>query len=433
MKAPVVERRLAAILAADMVGYSRLMEADEDGTLARLQHAPAGADRSRHRQEQGPDHQDHRRRHAGRVPERHRGRAVRGRGPGAHGPAQRRRGAGALDPVPHRHQSRRRDRRGRRHLRRRRQHRRAPRGAGRARRHLRLRRPCATRSATGSSSPSTISASRRSRTSPGRSASIAVVLDGDGAAAARRTPPPPVAAAKPSIAVLPFANMSGDPEQEFFADGLTEDIITELSRFRDLFVISRNSAFVYKGKPVRVPGGGARVRRPVRGRGQRAQGRQPGARHRAADRRRDRPPRLGRALRPRARRHLRHPGRDHRRDRRHPARPGRGRQPRARQPQAHGQHGGLRVRAGRQGAAPPLDARPTMPRRSACSTAPSPSTRTMPTPMPGRPACSARPGSNDWCEDRDATWERVLAELGIALALDDNDSDVHRILAAVSA
>jgi len=52
--------------------------------------------------------------------------------------------------------------------------------------------------------------------------------------------------------VLPFANMSGDPEQEFFADGLTEDIITELSRFHDLLVISRNSTFVYKGKAVKV-------------------------------------------------------------------------------------------------------------------------------------------------------------------------------------
>ena len=46
--------------------------------------------------------------------------------------------------------------------------------------------------------------------------------------------------------------MSGDPEQEFFADGLTEDIITELSRFRDLLVISRNSTFVHKGKAVKV-------------------------------------------------------------------------------------------------------------------------------------------------------------------------------------
>ena len=57
---------------------------------------------------------------------------------------------------------------------------------------------------------------------------------------------------KPTIAVLPFDNMSGEPEQEFFADGITEDIITELSRFRDLFVISRNSSFVYKGQPVQV-------------------------------------------------------------------------------------------------------------------------------------------------------------------------------------
>ena len=56
----------------------------------------------------------------------------------------------------------------------------------------------------------------------------------------------------PSIAVLPFANMSGDAEQEFFVDGLTEDIITELSRFRELLVISRNSVFVHKGKAVNV-------------------------------------------------------------------------------------------------------------------------------------------------------------------------------------
>ncbi len=57
---------------------------------------------------------------------------------------------------------------------------------------------------------------------------------------------------KPSIVVLPFDNMSGDPEQEFFADGLTEDIITELSRRHELFVISRNSSFVYKNQPVNV-------------------------------------------------------------------------------------------------------------------------------------------------------------------------------------
>src|SRR5258708_13432927 len=61
--------------------------------------------------------------------------------------------------------------------------------------------------------------------------------------------PPPD---KPSIAVLPFQNMSGDPEQEYFADGMAEDIITALSRFKPLFVIPRNSTFPYKGRPVPV-------------------------------------------------------------------------------------------------------------------------------------------------------------------------------------
>jgi adenylate cyclase len=57
---------------------------------------------------------------------------------------------------------------------------------------------------------------------------------------------------KPSIAVLPFQNMSGDPEQEYFADGMVEEIITALSRIKWLFVIARNSSFTYKGKPVDV-------------------------------------------------------------------------------------------------------------------------------------------------------------------------------------
>jgi len=57
---------------------------------------------------------------------------------------------------------------------------------------------------------------------------------------------------KPSIAVLPFQNMSGDPEQEYFADGIVEDIITALSRFKSLFVIARNSSFTFKGKAVDI-------------------------------------------------------------------------------------------------------------------------------------------------------------------------------------
>ncbi len=64
--------------------------------------------------------------------------------------------------------------------------------------------------------------------------------------------PLPSPADRPSIAVLPFTNMSGDPEQEYFADGLVEDIITSLSRVRTLFVIARNSSFTYKGRAVDV-------------------------------------------------------------------------------------------------------------------------------------------------------------------------------------
>ena len=64
--------------------------------------------------------------------------------------------------------------------------------------------------------------------------------------------PPIELSKKPSIAVLPFTNMSADPEQEYFSDGITEDIITELSRFRSIFVIARNSSFHYKGQSPRV-------------------------------------------------------------------------------------------------------------------------------------------------------------------------------------
>src|ERR1700692_3859557 len=57
---------------------------------------------------------------------------------------------------------------------------------------------------------------------------------------------------KPSIAVLPFLNMSSDPEQEYFSDGMTEDLITELSRLTGLFVIARNSVFTFKGRAVKT-------------------------------------------------------------------------------------------------------------------------------------------------------------------------------------
>jgi len=64
--------------------------------------------------------------------------------------------------------------------------------------------------------------------------------------------PAPPLPDKPSIAVLPFQNISGDPEQEYFADGMVEEIITALSRIRWLFVIARNSSFTYKGQAIDV-------------------------------------------------------------------------------------------------------------------------------------------------------------------------------------
>ena len=71
----------------------------------------------------------------------------------------------------------------------------------------------------------------------------------DGPTAAMR---PPEVPDKPSIAVLPFANMSGDAEQEYFSDGISEDLITDLSKVSALFVIARNSSFTYKGKTAKV-------------------------------------------------------------------------------------------------------------------------------------------------------------------------------------
>jgi TolB-like protein len=62
--------------------------------------------------------------------------------------------------------------------------------------------------------------------------------------------PPPLAAQRLSVVVLPFANLSGDPAQDYLADSLTDELTTSLARIRDSFVIARNTAFTYKGKPV---------------------------------------------------------------------------------------------------------------------------------------------------------------------------------------
>src|SRR3954468_20902078 len=97
---------------------------------------------------------------------------------------------------------------------------------------------------------------------------------------------------KPSIAVLPFTNMSSDPEQEYFADGIVDDIITALSHFKALFVIARNSSFTYKGRAVDVKQVGRElgVRYVLKGGSQSGQ---PGAHHGTARRYRNGGPSLG--------------------------------------------------------------------------------------------------------------------------------------------
>src|SRR5438552_3158266 len=136
--------------------------------------------------------------------------------------------------------------------------------------------PSTTTCATGYPLSSRIWASSRSKTSRGRCGSTGSARPSPIPTLPRRGPPSPALCKgpgegaerqrreadegspalalpeKPSIAVLPFANMSGDPEQEYFADGMVEEIITALSRIRWLFVIARNSRFTYKGQAVDV-------------------------------------------------------------------------------------------------------------------------------------------------------------------------------------
>ena len=164
--------------------------------------------------------------------------------------------------ISHRHSFGRRRRGGRRRSHgRRRQHRGTAGRRVRARRDLPFRGRLSSGEGPGSILRSAISARPNSRTSPSRYASIRYK------SASPTEPRPAIStgpAAKeaalaqlalpdqPSIAVLPFQNMSGDPEQDYFCDGMVEDITTGLSRIKWLFVIARNSSFTYKGRSVDV-------------------------------------------------------------------------------------------------------------------------------------------------------------------------------------
>ena len=236
---------------------------------------------------------------------------------------------------------------------------------------------------------------------------------------------------KPSIAVLPFENMSGDPEQEFFADGLTEDILTALSRFRGLFVISRNSAFVYKGKATNVHDvardlgvqyvvegsvrkAGNRVRVTVQLIDAEAD------RHIWAERY-DRdledifavqdevttaivatlPGRIDAATRERA-------------ERKRPENMAAYEYVMAGKTLHHRSR-----KADNEEAQRLLDRAIELDPKYAHAHS--------------WKACTlAQTWVYGWCEDRDATWEKISEELQTALALDDDDSDVHRVLAAVN-
>ena len=109
--------------------------------------------------------------------------------------------------------------------------------------------------------------------------------------------------------------MSGDPEQEYFSDGITEDIITDLSKVSGFFVVARNTAFTYKGKHVDVQEVAKRFRRQLYSGRKRAKGRLPCSRYRPANQRERQRSRLGRPLRSRLNGHFRHPGRNHPRHR----------------------------------------------------------------------------------------------------------------------
>jgi adenylate cyclase len=235
----------------------------------------------------------------------------------------------------------------------------------------------------------------------------------------------------PAIVVLPFTNMSGEPEQEFFADGLTEDILTELSRFRHLFVISRNSAFKYKGKRIDV----RQVARELR-----VQYVLEGSVRKAGNRVRV----TAQLIDGETDRHIWAERYDRElqdifaiQDELTTAivatLPGR--------LEAAAHERVSRKQTDNMAAYECVLAGKLLHHRSSAADN-SAALRLLDRAVALDPkyahahawkACTlGQSWVNGWCQDRDATWNEVLAELRTALDLDSNDSDVHRILAAVA-
>ena len=243
-----VARRLAAIVAADVAGYSRLMGLDEAGTAKALREHRAAVDP---------------------IVAAHGGRIVKTTGDGVLlefpsvvaavecAVAVQKLMAERNAEVPEDRRMlfrlginrRRRADPGRRHPGRRCERRGSARRHSGARRHLRL----------GQCLPAGLGQARRFLRGHGRAATqehrasrCGSIARGSAALARKDAAAHCRCRIGPSIAVLPFQNMSGDPEQDYFADGMVEDIITALSRFKSLFVIARNSSFTYKGRAVDV-------------------------------------------------------------------------------------------------------------------------------------------------------------------------------------
>ena len=263
-----MERKLTAILSADVKGYSRLMGDDEEATIRTL---------TAYREVMATLIQQHR----GRVVDSPGDNllaefasvveAVRGRWRFS---TNSRSGMPSCRPTPHgvsyRHQRRRCSSRGRAALWGWSQHRSAFRRRSRTRRHLHFgdvhdhteNKLALEYEYIGEQSVKNIAKPVRvyrvvmepvAAVSPGEGASRESKVESQTLALRIRIPQSGRAAVarQALIAVLPFTNLSGDPEQEYFSDGITEDLITDLSKLSGLFVIARNSAFTYKGKAVK--------------------------------------------------------------------------------------------------------------------------------------------------------------------------------------
>ena len=245
----------------------------------------------------------------------------------------------------------------------------------------------------------------------------------------RPTPGPRPGRPRIAICVLPFANLSGDPEQQYFSDGITADIITELSRWRLLAVRSRSASFKYRGAGGRHRAGRARAERTLRRRGQ---VRRIGDRVRISVQLIDAESgrqRLGRAVRPRAGRDLHRPGRGRADDRQHARRPRAVVRRRARAPQAAGEPRRLRVRAERQ--CPALG---RSGRRGRGHAAVREGDRNRSRLRHGATHCSRRCGPASGARilaTRRRCWMRLTRSAKRAVELDDGESTCHSLLAQV--